>query len=210
MAGSASSPVPVHHTDQQHDALCRLEEGERIVEGARRFRAAVPRGDDGLFKGNLGGRRRHDHHRPSRGEQTPLDQRVLADQRIPVAGLTENRQIDLARERGEVVRELLAHALHEPALGADARGSRARLEVLERRLALRFHAFEHLAHVGEPDIGAVKRQQRLRGKGDPDQMRILLLGQRHGERDARLRRLRAVHINNDVVEAHRSPPGAGS
>ena len=102
------------------------------------------------------------------------------------------------------MRKLLAHALHQPTLGADAGGSGTGLEAFERSLALRLDPFEHLAHVGKPDIGAVERQQRLRRKGDADQMGILLLGQRHGEPDARLRRFRSVNINNDVVEAHRS------
>ena len=65
------------------------------------------------------------------------------------------------------------------------------------------HALQYFGHVGEADIGAIKRQQRGRREGDADQMRAMLLGQRHREGHARLGRLCPVDIDGNVVKSHR-------
>ncbi len=127
----------------------------------------------------------------------------MPDERIAVARLTENGQIDMAGCVREVVRELLAHALHEPRLGAHAFSLRAGLEGFKGIGALRLHTFEHLGHVGKADIGAVERKKCGGSKGDADEMRAMLLGERHGEPHAGLGRLCAVHIDDNVVEPHR-------
>ena len=196
----------VADTDQQHHPLCQLEEDERVVERARGLGAPVPGGDDGPRNRDFVGNRRHDDHRPPRGEQAALDQGILTDQRIAVPRLADDGEVHVARRAGEVARELLAHALHrQPGVDAQAFGLRTHLEGLQSRRALRLHPLQRLTHVGEADIGAIKRQQRGRREGDTHQMRAVILGESDGKLDARLGRLRAVDIDDDVVKAHCTP-----
>ena len=102
----------------------------------------------------------------------------------------------------EIVRKLLADALHEPRLCTHAFGLGSRLEGRKSTGALRLHVFKHLAHVGEANIGSVKRKECGGGKGDGDETCAVLFGQRHGERDAGLGRFRAVGIDENILETH--------
>lgn len=119
--------------------------------------------------------------------------------------MAENGEVGVTRAIGEGVRELLAHALHQPCLATQSLRRGARLERVQRIGALRLHAFEDLGHVGETDIGAVERKQRRGREGDACQMRAMGLRQRDGKRDARLGRFGPVHIDDNVVEPHHLP-----
>ena len=67
---------------------------------------------------------------------------------------------------------------------------------------MRLHVFKHLTHIGEADIGAVKRKKRGGGKGDADETCAVLFGKRHGERDAGLGRFGAVGIDENILKPH--------
>jgi hypothetical protein len=128
----------------------------------------------------------------------------LADQWIAVTRLTEHRDVGVAGATGELARELVADALHQPYLDAHAFGLAMGLAVMKRDFALRLNALQDLAHVGETSIDAVQRQERRRSEAHADKMRAMILGERRGERDARLCGLGAVHVKNDVVKGHPS------
>ena len=72
-----------------------------------------------------------------------------------IARLTEDGQIHLPGECGKVVREFLAHPLHQSPLGADPSCRRRCFEAFQGRLALCLDALQHPAHIGQPHVGSV-------------------------------------------------------
>ncbi len=178
-------------------------------ERARRLGASVPRHSERACGREPLARSRSDDDRTPRGEQAALDERILADQRIAAARLADDGEIDVAREAGEVARELLGEALHQTRLRAQSRTLGARLEALERRFSLRLGLIERVAHVGESHVGAIERQKRLRRERDADEVRLAPLGERDRERHARCAVLGAVNMDDDVVQVHRSPNSLG-
>ena len=118
--GRAPLAGVIGDSDQQHHALGRLEEDECVVERARSFSAPVPGGDNSPSKRYFVCDGRHDDYRTARGEQTALDQGILADQGIAVPRLADDGEVNMARRAGEIAREFLAHAMHKPGLDAQA------------------------------------------------------------------------------------------
>ncbi len=106
------------------------------MNGARGFRAAVPRDDDRLERRQAGSPGHNDHRAPRR-EEAALHQRVLPDQRIAVPRLPEDDEIEAPRAHGKVRGEFVAHALHQAHLRTDAGSCRLFLEGGKSRIALR-------------------------------------------------------------------------
>ena len=182
-ACSSSCPLMTPTTSTTRDAGLRKVNASLIARAASALpsqAATMVPSSARLFR-----QRRHDDDRAPRSEQAALDQSVLTDQRIAVARLAENGQIDMAGGAREVVRELLAHALHE----SPPPRSRRPLWRAPRRPAAR----SRLASSRSPSPRTCRRSPRRRRRAGAARS-----GRRRGRSDARHAPWRAPR---------QSPPG---